>query len=98
MLLLAFLTNKMSTIEKTHLFYVPHFAVLTCPDIEKPAHGFKYTGSNFDHREAKFGCHTGYVISGQKTLTCQSNGLWNGSVPSCTGKYRRCLLSVQMPL
>lgn len=31
----------------------------------------------------RYACHHGYEIQGQKDITCQANGQWNGEAPSC---------------
>jgi len=32
------------------------------------------------------GCHSGFVIRGNKEVTCSSDGSWKGFIPSC-GEY-----------
>ena len=32
---------------------------------------------------AKYSCDTGYTLSGTAERTCQAEGIWNGSVPTC---------------
>ena len=32
-----------------------------------------------------YNCHRGYILRGQKSVTCQSNGHWSSPKPQCTG-------------
>ena len=38
-----------------------------------------------------FTCDTGYSLSGSASITCESGGLWSGSVPEC-GEHFFCWL------
>ena len=32
---------------------------------------------------ARYSCDTGYTLNGPAERTCQADGRWNGSVPTC---------------
>ena len=35
---------------------------------------------------ATYSCDPGHIVTGDMTRTCQSNGSWDGSDPTCDGK------------
>ncbi len=51
---------------------------------------------------ATYTCDTGYTINGSSTRTCESDGMWSGSTPTCQRKWNElctvCLLSVSSPI
>ena len=38
-------------------------------------------------RVANHSCGTGYALKGDITRTCQSDGTWSGSAPTCGGEF-----------
>ena len=36
---------------------------------------------------ASYECVAGYTLVGSSTTTCQNNGSWSGSEPTCISKY-----------
>jgi len=67
-----------------------------CPALEAPFRGLITPGSCTDEREnirrntvCTYGCESGhYIAGGNQSLTCQIDGLWQGTVPYCKRKYR----------
>ncbi|KAI8515762.1 hypothetical protein Bbelb_065750 [Branchiostoma belcheri] len=59
-----------------------------CSPMSHPTNGF-VTGSNSYRDVANFTCEPGYKLVGTSSLTCLSNGTWNGTSPTCTGKGPR---------
>ncbi|KAI8515636.1 hypothetical protein Bbelb_064490 [Branchiostoma belcheri] len=60
-----------------------------CPLLSPPLNGFM-TGSNSYGDVVNFTCEPGYILVGTSSLTCLSDGTWNGNLPTCT--------AVQCPL
>uniref|UniRef100_A0ABM0LUF1 Uncharacterized protein LOC102804144 n=1 Tax=Saccoglossus kowalevskii TaxID=10224 RepID=A0ABM0LUF1_SACKO len=50
--------------------------VITTPS---PLHNHSNPGDSITFR-----CTTGYILNGVSVITCQDNGQWNSSVPTCT--------------
>jgi len=69
-----------------------------CPALEAPFRGFITPDSCTDEREnigrntvCTYGSISGhYITGGDQALTCQIDGLWQGTVPYCQRK-NRCL-------
>ena len=62
---------------------IPTCTPINCNDPGKPTNGTKY-GTNFTYSSTiTYSCNVGYDLLGASSLTCLSNGSWNGSVPSC---------------
>ncbi|XP_069982834.1 uncharacterized protein uif isoform X2 [Penaeus vannamei] len=61
-----------------------------CPALESPENGkLLDTRSMYHYGDlVKFHCNFGYVMIGSDTLTCTSNGVWNGTLPEC--RYASC--------
>ena len=70
--------------------------LLTCPKLQ-PANGFRYHGHTKVNQVEQFGCEKGYLRSGRKSLTCQSNGEWDGLPPNCTGDAFRLPFYMFLP-
>ncbi len=80
----------------------------TCPDLTVPANGMiSYNMGTASPRPvntvATYTCDTGYTLTGGiTTRTCESDGVWSGSTPTCQRKWNElctvCLLSVSSPI
>ena len=77
------------------------FKEIYCPALEAPFRGSITPSSCTDERAnirrttvCTYGCETGhYVTGGDNSLTCQNDGLWQGTVPYCQRKYNSCLVT-----
>ena len=77
------------------------FKEIYCPALEAPFRGSITPSSCTDERAnirrttvCTYGCETGhYVTAGDNSLTCQIDGLWQGTVPYCQRKYNSCLVT-----
>ncbi|XP_078616212.1 uncharacterized protein LOC144884634 [Branchiostoma floridae x Branchiostoma japonicum] len=55
-----------------------------CPPLEPPANGdLRPSGPSFPHDKVTFVCSEGYIMVGPASLTCQADGTWTGSPPTC---------------
>ena len=59
-----------------------------CAELADPANGRVDTsnGTLIDAL-AVYSCNTGFQLSGNRTRTCDREGMWTGSEPECRGKY-----------
>ena len=62
--------------------------VVDCGNLTHPANGqvTHSMGTTFG-QTATYSCNTGYSLVGDKTHTCQAEGNWSGSAPTCEGIY-----------
>ena len=63
----------------------PH-SVNVCPTLVPPANGNLVLSGNTFGETASYTCNTGFILVGDPTLTCQSDGFWSGPEPTCEGK------------
>lgn len=59
-----------------------------CGDPGVPTSGRRNVTGTTQGHTVTYACITGYRVSGSTTRTCQSDGIWSGSLPSCT---RECI-------
>ena len=66
-----------------------YFLILTvvdCGNLTDPVNGsvIHTAGSTFG-QTATYSCNTGYSLVGDSTRTCQAEGNWSESAPTCQG-------------
>ena len=59
------------------------YAVVFCGDPGVPANGFRNVTSTEFGSTVGYSCVLGYELQGSNARTCQADGLWSGSVPTC---------------
>lgn len=62
----------------------PTCAAVDCGSLTKPANGSVSAATTTYGAKATYACSTGYTLSSAATRSCQANGTWSGSAPSCT--------------
>ena len=60
----------------------------TCPPVDcgnpgVPTNGYRNGDAFYLAQSVDFGCNTGYELIGTNTFTCQENGQWEASTPTC---------------
>ena len=64
------------------------FVVVNCGDPGTPANGVRY-GDVFTYKsKILLECDPQYKLAGDLTRTCQADGSWTGSQPTCQGKQK----------
>ena len=57
---------------------------VSCGQPEAPSNGRVNTSAGTSFGDvARYSCDTGYTLNGPAERTCQADGQWNGSVPTC---------------
>ncbi|CAH1248696.1 CSMD1 [Branchiostoma lanceolatum] len=60
----------------------PHCEKVRCPTAASPTNGV-VSGGTYYGDVASYSCYPGYEIAGSSTQTCQADGKWSGTVPTC---------------
>ena len=76
------------------MVYVSNPAAVDCVDLDDPMNGQVMITpdamATFDTdlcAVATYTCSEGYSLVGDAMRTCQANGQWNGTEPTCEGKH-----------
>ena len=60
---------------------------IQCGDPGTPADGVK-VGSDYKFgKSVSFECNPGFALRGSLRRTCKSDGAWDGTQPTCKGKF-----------
>ena len=72
----------------THgLIKYPFFVLAArCGNPGVPDNGYKDGSVYYYPHILRYGCYAGYTLEGSNTLTCQRDGTWDGTVPTCQGE------------
>lgn len=60
-------------------------AGVDCGLLEPPLNGQVMAMGTTLSSRAMYTCNRGYILLGSATRSCQANGLWSGSEPTCSG-------------
>ena len=61
----------------------PTCTLVDCGALDDPASGSVSAPTTTFGQQANYSCHTGYGLSGSATRTCQADGNWSDSAPTC---------------
>ena len=62
------------------------YTAVDCGDLTNPENGrVEFVLTTYESL-AKYYCNSGYNLVGTNTRTCQANGTWKNTAPSCTRK------------
>ena len=56
-----------------------------CPELEDPKNGDVKTTGRYVDDYAFYSCDYGFQLSGNKHRSCQQDGTWSGTEPTCVG-------------
>jgi len=63
----------------------PSCTIVDCGALTAPANGTVNAPTTTFGATATYSCNGGFTLSGPATRTCQADGTWSGSVPTCQG-------------
>ena len=63
-------------------------SAVDCGGPGTPTNGQRNLSSVTYNSVVTYTCDVGYTLQGSKSRTCQSSGLWNGSVPQCNRELK----------
>ena len=66
-------------------------AAVQCGNLSSPVNGQVNVEGNAFGSQANYSCSEGYVQNGNSTRTCQADGQWSGSEPTCEGQNLSCV-------
>ena len=62
---------------------IPPAIPVFCPNLTDPANGQVTMPSNTPDSAATYTCNTGFMLFGNSMRTCQADGTWTGTEPTC---------------
>ena len=73
----------------THAIISWFFSVVDCDVLDTIKNGYiEYSDGTVYQSEATYSCHNGHdlTMSGDEMRTCGSDGMWNGTAPTCNSE------------
>lgn len=80
-------------IEQIPLLSWVFLAERSCGNPGVPENGNKNSSSYQYGNSIKFECNVGYTLQGSAVRTCEDNGLWTGTQPTCESKLNKLFCS-----
>lgn len=68
------------------LYILPTAIDCRAPDPADPNGSLRYRRATTLGQEVIYSCNDGYVLVGEETAICQSNGKWSNEAPVCQRK------------
>jgi hypothetical protein len=68
----------------------PSCAAVNCGALSKPANGGVEAPSTIFEDKATYACDPNFELVGDATRTCQANGTWSGTAPTCKCAQTMC--------
>ena len=65
----------------------PFSIVVDCGALTNPQNGQITLTTTTFLSTANYSCNSGYILSGNKTRTCEASGTWSDTAPTCDRKY-----------
>lgn len=72
--------------------------VVNCETLSTPTNGKKVGSSTVYGQSIAFSCLNGYSLSGSTTRTCQADGMWSGTQPTCHGETAQEMTTIYIAL
>ena len=66
------------------IYSLPAYSAVDCGDPGTPTNGERSLSRTIYNSVVTYTCDVGYTLQGSNSRTCQSDGLWSGSVPQCS--------------
>ena len=63
------------------------YPAVDCGRLDAPSVGQVSWTTTFFGGVATYACFTGYILVGQSTRRCETNGFWSGQPPICQRKF-----------
>ena len=85
----------MCTVLKVAIAKLIHFirTVVSCGRLSGPTNGDVSFTSTSVNSKATYSCNNGFLLVGQTTRICQSNGEWSRIAPVCKSKTESIIMS-----
>ena len=71
-------------------------AAVQCGNLSSPVNGQVNVEGNTFGSQANYSCSEGYVLNGNSTRMCQSDGRWSGSEATCEGQVLLHVLALHL--
>ena len=62
------------------------FLAVSCDPLDDPTNGQVSFGATTFQSRANYSCNAGYILMGNMTRSCQADGEWSDTDPSCERK------------